>query len=252
MTVTVSLDEGVGRLVVDNPPVNVLTRDVMAEVRRRLDELSREESLRVLVLRAEGKHFSAGADVGEHLPPTYEELIREFLDTVRSLYGFPLPVIAGVQGRCMGGGFELVQAADMVVAAEGASFGQPEILLGVLPPAACVLLPRLCPPGVAARLVYSGDPIGAGEAHAAGLVIQVVPDDQLEEAVSSLAGRMSRHSAAALRIGKRMFRGESSRQVGAALDRAGLMYRTDLMCTRDAVEGLRAFLDKRPPSWSHS
>lgn len=252
MTVKVSLEGGVGRLVIDNPPVNVLTRRVMSELRRRLDELATRDSLRVLIVSAEGRHFSAGADVGEHLPPTYEELIPEFLDTVRSLYAFPLPVVAAVRGKCLGGGFELVQAADIVVAGEGASFGQPEVLLGVLPPAACVLLPRLCRSGFAEWLVYSGDPVSAAEAHVAGLVTRVVPDGELEEAVVALAGRIGRHSAAALRIGKRMLRGHSYSDVSNALDRAGEVYRRDLMATDDSVEGLRAFLDKRPPSWSHS
>ncbi|NIU62892.1 MAG: hypothetical protein GWN66_19050, partial [Pseudomonas stutzeri] len=200
---------------------------------------------------AEGKHFSAGADVSEHLPPTYEDLIPEFLDTVAAIDTFPLPVVAAVQGKCLGGGFELAMAADIIVAGEGASFGQPEILLGVLPPAACALLPDICSPGVAAELVFTGDPLRAQDAQRAGLVTRVVPDAELERASVELAERMTRHSAAALRLAKRMLQGGRQDARAAALSRAGAIYTDELMKTKDALEGLNAFLEKRQPTWSH-
>ena len=104
MSVHASIEDGLGRIVLSHPPLNILTRDVLAGVRRELDRLAGEPSLRVLLLGAEGKHFSAGADVGEHLPPDYRELIPEFMQTVADLVSFPLPVVAAVQGRCLGGG----------------------------------------------------------------------------------------------------------------------------------------------------
>jgi cyclohexa-1,5-dienecarbonyl-CoA hydratase len=251
MIVRALLEDGLGRVVLDNPPLNILTRQVLAELRGELDRLAAEPSLRVLLLSAEGKHFSAGADVGEHLPPTHEELIPEFIGTVTAIEGFPLPVVAAVQGRCLGGGFELVMAADVIVASESAVFGQPEIVLGVLPPAACALLPDLCPPGVAAELVFTGDTLTATEAEGAGLVRRVVPDEELDEVALDLARRVSRHSAAALRVGKRMLRGARGSDHAAELSRAGQLYVEDLMSTQDAVEGLQAFQEKRKPAWSH-
>ena len=244
-------DAGIGRLVLNHPPLNILTRAVMGEMREKLAELQAEKSLRVVVMQAEGKHFSVGADVGEHTPPEYEELIPEFIDTIAAIYNFPLPVIAAVQGRCLGGGFEVVQAADIVIAGEGALFGQPEIVLGVLPPAACALLPVLCDPGLAAELVLTGEAIGAGEAAAAGLVRYVVPDDQVEAKAFDIAGQMAKHSAAALRQTKRALRAGSAGRVNDALNEVGRIYVEDLMSTRDAVEGLQAFLEKRAPTWSH-
>jgi cyclohexa-1,5-dienecarbonyl-CoA hydratase len=142
-------------------------------------------------------------------------------------------------------------AADIIVAAEGASFGQPEILLGVLPPAACALLPDICPPGVAAELVFTGDPLSAESALRAGIVTRVVPDAELEQASLELAGRMTRHSAAALRLAKRMLWGGRQDGRAAALSRAGAIYNDELMKTKDALEGLNAFLEKRQPTWSH-
>jgi cyclohexa-1,5-dienecarbonyl-CoA hydratase len=143
MGVKVTVEEGIGRLTLSQPPLNILTRDLLREVRDALARLAAEPALRVLLLGAEGKHFSAGADVGEHLPPAFEEMIPEFMGTIAALRDFPLPAVAAVRGRCLGGGCELVQGADLVVAGESASFGQPEIVLGVIPPAACALLPAL-------------------------------------------------------------------------------------------------------------
>ena len=245
-----SVAGGVATVVLDHPPVNVLTRAMLGELRGVLEHLAADRELRVLVLAAAGKHFSAGADVAEHMPPVYRDMIPEFVDTVAALAAFPLPTIAAVQGRCLGGGFELVQAVDLVVAAEGAAFGQPEIKLGVIAPAACVLLPAMGRCGLAADVLYTGDPVDAAAALQAGLVRQVVPADRLEAAAAELAGRIACHSAAALRLTKQCVR-EALAAQKQALEHAGRLYSTDLMATEDAVAGLTAFLQKRQPAWRH-
>ncbi|HZD05783.1 MAG TPA: enoyl-CoA hydratase/isomerase family protein, partial [Longimicrobiales bacterium] len=103
MAVSAKVDGGIARVVLDHPPLNILTRELMGELRARLGELAGESSLRVVVLGAEGRHFSAGASVEEHLPPAWEAMIPEFVDTVRTVHDFPLPVVAAVRGRCLGG-----------------------------------------------------------------------------------------------------------------------------------------------------
>lgn len=251
MPLRTSIDDGIGRMVLDHPPLNILTREVLQRIRLELDRLAEEPSLRVLLLSAEGKHFSAGASVEEHLPPQYRELIPEFMTTVAGLDAFPLPVIAAVQGRCLGGAFELVLAADIIVAAEGASLGQPEILLGVVPPAACALLPHLTSRSNAAELVYTGDPLDAQRAHAAGLVARVVPAHTLEAEALSLARHIAARSAAALRLAKRTMRGAERAERATEFARASYLYTGPLMQTQDASEGLNAFIEKRQPVWSH-
>lgn len=251
MNVTVTIADGIGALLLSVPPLNILTRDVLGHLRDRLAELSAEPTLRVVLFRAEGKHFSAGADVGEHLPGQFEEMIPEFMETIAALRDFPLPIVAAVQGRCLGGGFELVQGADLIVAGETASFGQPEILLGVTAPAASVLLPMLTPTTMAAEILFTGDAISAGDAHRAGLVARVVPDERLEETALELCGRIARHSGTALRVAKRMLRAGERAARTAAFAEAERLYVRDLMQTGDAVEGLTAFLEKRRPVWSH-
>ncbi len=250
-TTMVSVEDGVGRIVLSNPPLNILTRETLGEVRGAMVQLQEDSAARVVVLAADGKHFSAGADVGEHLPPHFEQLIPEFLGTVRAVYDCSLPVVVAVQGRCLGAGFELAMAGDIIIAAEGASFGQPEIVLGVSPPAACVLLPEITAPGVAAELVLGGDPIAAAEAERLGIVRRVVPDAELAHAATDTAQRIARHSRAALQCTKRTLRAGAVERISDALDRARGIYVDELMQTADALEGLQAFLEKRRPTWSH-
>ena len=249
--VHVSTAEGIAQVVLDSPPLNILTQALLAELRAALAPLAADPTLRVLVLAAKGKHFSAGADVAEHLPPAFAAMIPEFVATIEALRAFPVPVVAAVRGRCLGGGFELVQAADLIVAGEGASFGQPEILLGVIAPVACALLPELCGPARAAEILYTGDTITAAQAQAMGLVVRVVADARVDEEALALAGRIAQHSAAALRVAKRAVRAGSEGRVTEALRSAGRLYVEDLMRTADAREGLTAFLEKRPAAWAH-
>lgn len=244
-------ENGIGTLLFARPPLNVLTQSLLAEMRSALARLSVQRTLRALVLAAEGSHFSAGADVGEHLPPRFRSMIPEFLDTIAAVVEFPVPVIAAVRGRCLGGGFELAQAADLMVAGESASFGQPEILLGVFPPAACALLPARCAPGLAAELLFTGDPIDARRACEAGLVRSVVPDDRILDEAQAVASRIARHSAAALRAAKRALRQSATPGAVPSLRAAGAMYLDELMLTRDSHEGLSAFVEKRQPVWMH-
>jgi cyclohexa-1,5-dienecarbonyl-CoA hydratase len=251
MSLKVTIEDGIGALTLSQPPLNILTRDLLRQIREALERLSAEPGLRAVLLRAEGKHFSAGADVGEHLPPAFEQLIPEFMRTIAALRDFPLPVVAAVRGRCLGGGFELVQGADIVLAGEGASFGQPEIMLGVIAPAACPLLPILCGPGRAAEIVFTGDPLTAADAERAGVVAKVVPDERVEDEALALCRRIARHSAAALRIAKRALRAGEAVARPAAFATAQHLYLQDLMATRDAVEGLTSFLEKRQPAWTH-
>ena len=244
-------DDGIGTILFSHPPLNILTQAVLAELREGLARVSADRSLRVLLLAAEGDHFSAGADIGEHLPPRYQEMIPEFIETIRMVAEFPAPVIAVARGRCLGAGFEIVQAADMIVADETATFGQPEIRLGVVAPAACVLLPARGRHALAAELLFTGDVIDARRALEAGLVCRVVAEGQAMNEAMALANRMARHSAAALRATKRMLRQRENEPLGLRLSGAGKFYVSEVMQTRDAHEGLSAFLEKRKPVWAN-
>jgi len=179
-----------------------------------------------------------------------DEMIPEFLATVRAVHGFPLPVVAAVHGRCLGGAFELVLAADLIVAAESAVLGVPEIQLGVFPPAACVQLPARGSPWLAAELIYTGDPQPAASLARAGLIRAVVPDPDLQQEALALAQRIARHSGATLRATKRALLAASPWQEDV-INRVSRIYLDELMATADAVDGLGSFVEKRSPQWSH-
>ncbi|HEX6064107.1 MAG TPA: enoyl-CoA hydratase/isomerase family protein [Longimicrobiales bacterium] len=248
--ISVHYDDGIARLTLKSPPLNILTRDVLGQLRSALQTAQVSPALRVVVLAAEGKHFSAGASVEEHLPGEYRAMLADFEASILALQEFPLPVIAAVQGRCLGGAFELVQAADLIVATDDAQFGQPEIQLGVIAPIACALLAARIGPARAAELLYTGDVLTAQAAAEAGLVARVVPRAALEDEAYALAQRIARHSAAAVRATKAALRAATpeSRPAIAAATR---VYREELMVTHDALEGLLAFVQKRTPQWSH-
>jgi cyclohexa-1,5-dienecarbonyl-CoA hydratase len=247
--ITLSVESGIARVTLSQPPLNILTRVMLRELRDALERLSHEASLRVLLLSAEGRHFSAGADVSEHVAPQHLAMIPEFIATVTAFFDFPLPTVVAVQGRCLGGGFELVQAADVIVAGEGATFGQPEIALGVTAPAACALLPRRGPAALAAELLLSGDTVSASRLRDAGLIQHVVPDERIDAEAMTVAGRMARRSGAALRVTKRTLRRCRDLPIAEALREAEHIYLEDLMNTDDATEGLNAFVEKREPVW---
>jgi len=243
--------DGVATLTLRHPPLNILTRAMLGDLRAALASLARIPDLRALCVTAEGRHFSAGADVGEHLPPVYRELIPEVAETMERLADFPLPVVAAVRGRCLGGGFELALAADVIVAGEGASFGQPEIVLGVTAPIACVLLPRRTSAGAAAELLFTGEAIPARRALELGIVTRVVADERVEAEALALARRCALHSAVALRATKRSLAETAFAPRAQALRAAAAIYVDDLMHAADPLEGLGAFLEKRSPEWRH-
>lgn len=184
------------------------------------------------------------------MPNEFRAMLDDFAAAVRALHEFPLPVIAAVQGRCLGGGFELVQATDLVVAAEDAQFAQPEINLGVIAPVACALLPGRVGSARAAELLFTGDPMTAYQAMAAGFVARVVPAAELHEQARALAERIARHSAAALRMTKQALRSQAG-SIQPRLAATNALYADRLMTTHDALEGLQAFVQKRTPQWSH-
>lgn len=251
MTVRTDLEEGVGRLILADPPLNILSRETMRQLTAALEELERAPEVRVLVLEGEGPNFSAGASVEEHLPDQVEVMIPEFTDTMIRFLDTRVPLIAAVQGRCLGGGFELALAADLMIVAEGASLGVPEIRLGVFPPAACALLPERTSRGVTAHLLFTGEALSGTEAVHTGIAHRAVPNGAVQEEACQVAREMARWSAPALRAAKSAWTGASRTRLVERLRHAQEIYLRDLMAAEDPEEGLRAFLEKRSPQWRH-
>jgi cyclohexa-1,5-dienecarbonyl-CoA hydratase len=245
--------DGAAWLTLNEPPLNVLNIAMMREINTALESVLDDPVVKVLVfVAAEGsKAFSAGVDVSEHTTDKVEEMIEVFHQMFRHMDKLEVPTVAVVAGAALGGGCELVLFCDMVIASERASFGQPEIQVGVLPPIAVVALPEIIGPKKTMEMVLTGDRIRADEALQIGLVNRVVPPDELTEAADEFVGKLTNLSASVLRMTKRAVRMGISHlgKFSDGLDEVEALYLGPLMDTEDANEGLAAFMEKRPPVW---
>jgi cyclohexa-1,5-dienecarbonyl-CoA hydratase len=243
------LGDRVARLVLDRPPLNVLHIPMLQELDEVLTDLAADPELRLLVMTGEGKAFCVGVDVADHTADRVELMIEAFHGAIRKLLLLEVPVVAAVNGAALGGGCELLLACDLVIASEKAKLGQPEIRLGVFPPVAAALMPRLIGRQRALDLVLTGRVIGAAEAREMGLVGRVVPVEGFDEAIAEYVGSLSSLSRPVLRLTKRTLVEGMAESLWDAFDRAEKRYLHELMELDDAHEGLAAFLEKREPVW---
>jgi cyclohexa-1,5-dienecarbonyl-CoA hydratase len=243
---------GIGRLTLDRPPLNVLHIGMLEELEAVLGEIEHDASVKVLVISGAGPAFCAGADVRDHLPERAACMLERFRAVVRRLLSMECPTLAAVHGAALGGGCELMLACDLVIAAENAQIGQPEVRLGVLPPIAAALLPRMVGRQRALDLVLTGRTLSATEALALGLVTRVVPTPLLNEAVEGELARLCASSGPVLRLAKRAVLEAGALPPLSGMLRAEEIYLDELMRLQDPLEGLDAFLAKRPPVWKEA
>lgn len=241
---------GLIKLVLDRPPLNVLDIPMLRDLNQVLGEMERDETVNALLITGAGRAFCAGVDVADHTADRVDEMIGVFHQVIEQLMGLPFPVVAAVNGAALGGGCELFLACDIVLARQGAKLGQPEIRLGVFPPAAAVLLSRLVGRQTAADLILSGRVIEAEEALALGLVSRVIPSDDFDAVVDEYVSSLAALSGPVLRITKRALREGEAGKPGDALHRVERLYLDELMEMDDAHEGLAAFTEKRVPAWT--
>lgn len=241
---------GVARLEIDRPPLNVIDLSLAAELAAMVRAAAERKDVAVIALSGSGRAFCAGVEVRDHLPDRGAEMLRAFHAACLALLEAPQPTVAIVQGAALGGGCELTLACDLVVAAERATFGQPEIRLGVLPPLAAVALPRMIPSHLASELLLTGRVLGAREAERWGLVNRVVADADLGAAADEMLRTLRELSPASLRLTKELLRRLHARPNAVEIDAAERFYVEHLLETPDAIEGLRAFLEKRTPRWA--
>jgi cyclohexa-1,5-dienecarbonyl-CoA hydratase len=223
---------------------------MLRQLEKALDHLAANAGVRVLVLQATGKLFSAGVDVADHTAEKVGEMIPLFDEVCRALSVFPVPTVAAVHGHALGGGCELVICSDLAVMATGAKIGQPEIQLATLPPVAALRLPQLVGYRAAADFLFTGRTLSGQEAAALGLVNAAVPAEEVETWVQEKTASLAGLSRAALVLLKRALRGGFD-DWSEGLPTVERLYLEELMNTADAHEGLAAFLEKRAPVWKH-
>jgi cyclohexa-1,5-dienecarbonyl-CoA hydratase len=236
------------RLRLSRPKANIVDAAMIAALLAALREHLPGVRLRAVLLEAEGPHFSFGASVEEHLPGSCAAMLRELHALILQLVGSPVPVLVAVRGQCLGGGLEVAAAGHRIFAAPGATLGQPEMKLGVFAPAASCLLPERIGLSRAEDLLFSGRSIGAEEAHRIGLV-DALADDPSAAALAYFEEHLAKRSAGSLRLAVRAARFDFVERVRRKLAEVERLYLEELMATHDAVEGLTAFIAKRPAVW---
>jgi len=243
------LKEGVAMLTLNRPPLNVLNIEMMEEINAYFKGLLKEKGLKLLVIQATGKAFSAGVDVGEHLGDLVYKMIEVFHRMFRLMEALKVPSISVVNGSALGGGCELAVYCDMVMATEKAKFGQPEIQVGVFPPIAALAFPRMMGRKKALELILSGDVISVQEALSLGMINKIVPEASLVEEVGRFVEKFKKLSGIVLKLTKEATLAGLNDDSERGLRVIEKIYLERLMKTNDAIEGLKAFLDKRKPAW---
>lgn len=246
--VHVALDRRVATISLDRPPLNVMNIAMMDELHSAIASVA--SRCDVLILRGAGERaFSAGAEIADHVPERVGDMLRAFHRVFVELWRGKMVTLAEVHGHCLGGGCELATFCNFVVAAESATFGQPEIKLGCFPPVAMVTFPRLIGMRSALDVILSGRTLSASEAHRIGLVTRVVPPGDLEQAVASFVEDLRALSPSVLSMARRALWNSDGFDFERSLQSVEEFYLNELMRTHDANEGIRAFLEKRQPIW---
>lgn len=232
---------------------NLLSIDLVRALGKAIHALESERGIKWLTIEGAGGEFSYGARIQEHTPEMMQTVLPETHRIVKQLLAFPSPTASLVEGRCLGGGFELALACDDIIATETATFGFPEIRLAAFPPAGAALLPLRVGAARATRAIVTGQLQEARYWHDAGLVSIVAPQSSLIDAAGSwFDAQLAPHSAIALAHAVAAARLTVRAQAEPALDRAERDYLSGLLKTNDAVEGVTAWLEKRSPVWKDS
>ena len=247
--VSIDVTDGVAVLRLDRPKMNAISLQVQADLREAAAELAERDDVRAVVLWGGERVFAAGNDVKEMADLSYAEMVKvatSASSATTAIARIPKPVIAAVNGYALGGGCELALSADLRFAAEDAVFGQPEVLLGIIPGAGGTQrLTRLVGPAKAKDLIFTGRFVKADEALAIGLVDRVVPAEKVLEEAVSYAGQFSRGAALAVRAAKECIDrgGETDLDTGLEIERQQF---AAIFATEDRTRGMTSFVENGP------
>jgi len=234
-----------------NPPINVIDIPMMDELSTAIATVEAHPEISILVVRGSEKTFSAGVDVAAHTPDKVAEMLTRFHAVFRALVASKKVLVAEVRGHCLGGGAELAMMCDMVITADTAIWGFPEIQLGCFPPVAVTALASIIGQKRAADLILTGRKFNGREASLLGLANAAVSDAEVGSRVSEIISHLATLSPAALATTKKAMYVWDAMHFDKGLARAEKIYLDELMQTEDAREGIQAFLEKRAPKWKN-
>lgn len=239
----------VGRIRLGHPPLNILTVPMMREMSAALEELEARADVSVVVFEGDARAFSAGVDIGAHVPEQVHDMLASFHSVIRAVVASRKVTIAAVRGACLGGGAELALVCDMVYTARDATWGFPEIKLACYPPVAVVALAALVGQKRASELILTGRQISGDEAAAIGLATRSAQAEEVDGLVQETINALSELSPTALALAKKALYGWDAIHFDKGLAKAEKIYLEELISTADAREGIAAFLEKRRARW---
>ncbi len=247
-------DNQVVDIILGPAPANIISAKLMSELSSEIKRITAEStSVKAIVLSGEGKHFSFGASVEEHTAGVVNDMLPKFHSLISEVLSSEVPIIAKVSGMCLGGGFELALACNMVFCNKRASFAVPEITLGVFPPPACVLLPIKVSGSVASEMILTGRNFTAEQLKNWGMVNGVAEEGDVSEMLDTfIVEHILPKSASSIRIACKAASMVTYNEYQASIKQLEDLYLKELMSTKDAVEGINSFLEKRSPKWTNS
>jgi cyclohexa-1,5-dienecarbonyl-CoA hydratase len=249
--VQITFEVPFARLALSHGKQNVIDLQMMDEFSQAIADVEQRPEVSTILLSGQGEHFCAGVDIPSHSPDKVAVMLDKFHNAIRRLARTPKVTLAVVRGYCLGGGAELAMVCDIVVTADSAHWGFPEIKLGCYPPVAAAALGAVVGQKRAAELVLTGRIFDGREAAQLGLANRaVVPGKQLEATVSQYQQYLSALSPAALAHAKRALYSWDAAHFEKGLARAESIYLKDLIQTQDTQEGIRAWMEKRKPMWT--
>lgn len=241
----------VAQITLNDGKGNVLDNIMMLDILSCFKEFEQNKNLKLIIFQGEGKHFSFGASVEEHTKEFAEMMIKTFHQLFYGIIELSIPTLAKISGQCLGGGMELAIMCNIVFADKTARMGQPEIVLGVFPPPASVILAEKIGLSRAEELLLTGRSMGADEAHRIGLVHQIFDDKaELDAGTNAwIEQNIVSKSASSLRYGVKAARVKFNHIFKDFIQQLEYVYLRQLMETKDANEGINAFIEKRPAAW---
>lgn len=248
LKVTLDRDGKLLRLRLNTPKPNIVDAAMIAALSKALEAHAAQPQLRAVLLEHEGPHFSFGASVAEHMPDQCAQMLKSLHALVLQMVSYPVPILVAVKGQCLGGGLEVAMAGHLMFVAPDARLGQPEIQLAVFAPAASCLLPERMPRAIAEDMLYSGRSITGAEAAQYGFANSASEDPEAA-ALAYFDAHLAKHSASSLRFAVQAARQDLIARVTSRIAFVEELYLNGLMATKDAVEGLTAFIEKRPARW---
>jgi cyclohexa-1,5-dienecarbonyl-CoA hydratase len=245
--IAIDVHPPVARIRLNNPPLNVIDLEMMAELLAALEQIEANSDIIAIVLAGSGQVFSSGVDVAAHTPENVRNMLTAFHGVIRAVVATKKLTIAAVRRHCLGGAAELALLCDIAYASPDSVWGFPEIKLACFPPVAAVALASIVGQKLAAEMVLTGRTITSQEALAAGLVNGIADDP--ETLVAECISRVSQLSPAAIALAKKAFYAWDSIHFDKGLVRSEQIYLNELMNTADAQEGIKAYMERRRPQW---